>query len=150
MSKITVDEAMQRFPFLKGLQPEHTTYNPLEIELSEMDDRFLNQSLMENESEALGHEHVRQTLYVVQSDNNLHPVDVKRSSTKIYPPEYLHPGMEFPSDEGGWSETIREALARENLTRVQYVVLHRQGTHGGWYPTETKPFNNLTIALVKG
>lgn len=147
---VTLDEAMQQFPFLKGLQLEYTTHIPLEVELSEMDDRFLNQSLMENESEALGHERVRKTLYFVNNDNSLRVVDVKRLSQKIYPPEYLHPGMDFQPDEYGFSETILQVLDREDLTKVQYVVLHRRGIHGGWYPRGPTPFNSLAIALVKG
>ena len=150
IQQISTNEAIQQFPFLSDLRLEHTTYNPVVVELSEMDNEFLYQSLKENESEALGHEHLQQTLYVIHSDNSLHPVDVKRSSTKIYPPEYLCLGSDFPPDEYGWSETIREALTREDLTGVRYILLHKKGDHGAWYRTKIKTLNNLTIALVKG
>ncbi|MFH1175569.1 MAG: hypothetical protein V1698_02500 [bacterium] len=148
-NNITIDESLQQFPFLKNLLknlPENTKHNPLMIEVLEIDNDFLNLSLMENESEAFGHGNVRQTLYVAYSDNSFHHVFVKRSSRKIYPPEYLHPDLEYPPDDDGKSETIHEALSRENLTEHKYVILHKIGFLDGW---SSIPFNNLAIASVK-
>ena len=142
MNNTKMDEAKQQYPFLRDIQLEYT-YIPLEVRLSELDDEFSNQSLLEDESEDAGHFNVKKTLYVARGDK-LHSVDVRRSSTKIYPPEYLHPGMEFPSDEFGQSETVREALSRQDLTEVQYVVLYTRGSDG--YHRRT---NNILIAQVK-
>lgn len=142
MNNTTINEAMRWFPFLRDIQIERT-HIPLGISLSELDDEFLNQSLLEDESEAAGHFNVKKTLYVARGDK-LYRVDVRRSSRRIYPPEYLHPGMEFPDDESGWSETIREALNRQDLTEAQYIVLYTRGSDG--YKEQA---NNILIALVK-
>ncbi len=142
MSNITLDEAMQKYSFLKGMRFEYRNI-PLSIELSEVDDKFLEQSLLEENSEAAGHFNVSKYLYVVRG-GKLHPVDVKRLTEKIYPPEYLHPYKDYPDDQEGWSETVQEALSRQDLTNVEHIVLYTRGSNS--YSIRT---NNLFIAQVK-
>jgi len=139
----STDEAMRQFPFLRDILIERNGIPP-EISTSELDDKFLSQSLLEEESEAAGHFNEKKTLYVVRGDNKLHSVDVRRSPTRIYPPEYLHPGMDFPPDESGRSETVREALSRQDLTEARYIVLHTTGWNG-WKDR----VNIILIASVK-
>ena len=141
MNNITIDEAMQKYPFIKDIQNERV-YISLEVKLSELD-QFLSQSLIEENSEALGHFNVKKYLYIARGDK-LHSVDVKRLTRKIYPPEYLRPGMYFPTDEEGWSETASEALSRQDLTEAQYIVLYTFGSDG-----YTKNTNQILIAPVK-
>lgn len=137
--KIPTEQAMERYPFLRDIQLD-MAHIPLEINSSEYDYFFMNESLLEDESEAAGHFNVKKTLYVVR-DDRLNPVDVNRWSTKIYPPEYLHPGMEFPPDEPGWSETVFMALSRQDMAGAHYVVLYKRGSDG-----YTRQTNNILIA----
>jgi hypothetical protein len=143
--KFDPDEAIRLFPFLQELQT--TSVAPLEVVRSDDYERFCRESLLEDESQAAGHGWWNCSLYVVR-DEHLRPVDVDRVARCIYPPEYLHPGNEYPSDEWGSSESVGEALAREDLNGVRHIVLHTYGNKGfGWNDKE-KYVNRATVATL--
>jgi len=154
---ITVDEAVRRFPFLIDIGLQQHVYGPITIDVGEsLDEEFLKRTLLENESEAAGHEHVEQRLYAVSGDNKPIAVGVRRSSTKIYPPEYLHPGTEYPPDEDGHSETVGEALARwKEMSaswkdyEVRIVLVHKTRSRGFVGDPKANPYyNELAVRLV--
>ena len=97
-----IEELLKQFPFLKEIKID-CKYIPLEIHQLKLSDEFLDQSLLENESEAAGHFQVRKSLYIVRDNQLILVTDIKRSSTKIYPPQYLHPYEDYPDDSPGHS-----------------------------------------------
>jgi hypothetical protein len=132
------------FPFLeKMLVTENLQFLPVLY-----DENFLGQSLEEDESTALGHPNIHQELYLVRGDK-LDEVGIRRTTTHIYPPQYLHPapGPEFPDDVFGESEKIGEALARQDLNTAQFVVLHRYGD--GRRKNNYRTFDEIVMARVE-
>lgn len=138
----SVDVSILLFPFLLDIQTQRN-YIPLKICTSELDDDFLNQSLQEEASEAAGHFNVAKSLFVVRG-SKLCPVEVRRSTRKIYPPQYLHYERDIPPDEEGGSETVREALGRLDLTEAQFIVLYTRGSDD--YENKV---NEILIAPIK-
>jgi hypothetical protein len=138
MAGLTIGEAIRQFPFLNQIQIKHSQV-PLEVQVVDFDDNFLNLSLVENESSAAGHFNVSKDLYVAR-DGKLCPVGVSRSPTRIWPPAYLHPGMkgtdEDNDDELGYSESMREALSRQDMARAQFVLLYTNGSDGSEHTNE--------------
>ncbi len=124
VSTLTYQDAVRQFPFLKILEP---FIIKSDVHLTADSKEFRNHSLIENESEAIGHGSLRQELYVLR-DNKLETVNVQRSPVRIYGPAYLHPDV--PDDEYGQSETVDQALSRQDLHTVTHAVLYRQGSEG--------------------
>jgi len=145
-NSIALDEAMRRFPFLQGMRIDRS-YIPLEIILSELDEEFLEQSLLEDASRAAGHFNVEKTLWIVRGDN-LQEVLVWRTTRRIWPPAYLHSGSketdEYHKDEYGESETVWKALSRQDLAEAQYIVLYTRGSDG-----YDRSANKIAIAPAK-
>jgi len=54
---------------------------------------------------------------------------------------YFNDVITYPEDSKGRSETMSEALKREDLERAQYIILYRYGT-------EWTEFNELIIASL--
>lgn len=120
------DEAILKLSFLKEIMDkclsDSSRSRSLDILLKEFDDPFLSLSLLEEDSSTNGHPCMKRKLYVVR-DDRLHPVDVRRETRVLYPVDYGH-HCNYPSDVQGWSETVRGALSRQDLTTSSHVVLH--------------------------
>lgn len=120
------DEAILKLSFLKEIidkcLSDPSSSWSLNILLKEFDDTFLGLSLLEEDSSTNGHPRQKSKLYVVR-DDRLHPVDVRRETRSLYPVDYGH-YCNYPSDVPGWSEIVREALSRQDLTTSSHVVLH--------------------------
>jgi hypothetical protein len=114
------------FPFLEKLQSTGLTKKGtlLNVYLIERDE-FFSKSLLEGDSGGPGCGWEKITLYVVRH-NELEEVSVNRTPRIIYPAQYLHPDEDYPPDDMGSSEEITSALARVDLSGVDYIVLRKQ------------------------
>jgi len=135
--------AIERYPFLLELPldgrwvPDH----PPEVSSVPLEE-LRAVSLLEDLSEGDGYDRIEQQLYIVRS-GRLQPVDVIRVARHFYPPDYIHPERE-PPDEWGSSETVAEALARQDLKDVRYLLVH---SYGDLF-IESKTFNRIAIAAI--
>jgi hypothetical protein len=111
-----------------------------DLEISAYDSAFRKQSLLENASID---DRETKELYVIQN-GRLHPVTVNRVAKAIYPPDSLHPGIDYSTDEDGWSETVEDALKSVRLAGVRCVVLHHR--RSSWFIG----VNKITVAKLYG
>ena len=116
-----LETALAQFPFLSQVKSAYQNI-PVTVIVGQTDATFLQERLIEEDSEAAGHTRVSIDLYVVR-DDTVSLVDVHRGTRQIYPPAYLHEYDDYPPDQPGWSETVRDALSRES-PGFQYVLLH--------------------------
>ena len=143
MKKLTAEEALRQFPFIAqvaarvhprdGLRDR--SLEAAELLFTDFDEAFRGRSLLEDESLRHNSNWVHISLYVVRNDQ-LSEVSVRRTKRELLNDRSLqhgpHPGPEeLPDDEYGWSETMLEALDREGMGGVQYVILHERGTSCG-------------------
>jgi hypothetical protein len=69
---------------------------------------------------------IEHELYVVHDEDNLIRVTMRFGWDEIYPSRNAHPG-DWPDDVHEAGETIGEALDREAIPKVKYVVLRARG-----------------------
>ncbi len=129
------DADVLKLPFLEEIidKCQDTKYDvPLEITIKE-EAYLLGMNLLEDDSSAAGHGNEKSTLYIVLR-NKLQEVSVNRLARAIYPVDYGNFNC-YPPDEPGWSENVKMALSRQDLTDVSHVVVHRSvsGASGNNY-----------------
>jgi len=128
-STIPFDEAKKQFPFLRLLDngnSEREYMGDPKVILTPLSDALLRWKLVEDESEAMGHANIHQDVFLIKN-GVLEQQSIRRTTTQIYPPEYLHPFSEYPEDVIGESEMLGEALLAINLDDVPYILVHSYG-----------------------
>ncbi|MFH1917473.1 MAG: hypothetical protein ABIJ21_09505 [Nanoarchaeota archaeon] len=118
---MNLETAVAQFPFLSQVKTDYQRI-PVTVIVRKVDAYFLQERLVEEDSEAAGHTRVSIDLYVVR-DDLVSLVDVQRTTRRIYPPAYLHEYDDFPPDQDGWSETVGDSLSRES-PGFRYILLH--------------------------
>ncbi len=147
---LTYEKAVTQFPFLNPLKEVIERSQIFILPDSEV---FRNHSLEEDASEAFGHQSLRQRFFVVTADNSLIEPDILRSPRRIYPPEYLHPGMDFPPDEFGDSETVGQVLDRillqKELPDISHALLYRSHSDGGFLAERRYLNDSILVELTQ-
>ncbi|TAN57019.1 hypothetical protein EPN15_05845 [Patescibacteria group bacterium] len=148
MKQITREEALKLFPFIEMILKRHAIQESrIKFYLTQFDVNFRRYSLIETVREGINSLHDRSSLFIV-SQNYCHRVGIGREYGVVYDrsdegvyDSYLNDIITYPEDLKGRSETMSEALKREDLERAQYIILYRYGI-------DLTEFNELIIASL--
>ena len=148
MKQITREEALKLYPFIEMILKRHAIQESrIKFYSTQFDVNFRSHSLIETGGRGIDNLNDRSYLFVV-SQNYCHPVEIRRECGVVYDrsdegeyDSYLNDIITYPEDLKGRSETMSEALKREDLERAQYIILYRYGI-------ELTEFNELIIASL--
>ena len=148
MKQITREEALKLFPFIEMILKRHAIQESrIKFYLTQFDVNFRSHSLIQTGRRNVHSLDDKSYLFIV-SQNYCHPVEIRREYGVIYDrsdegeyDSYFNDVITYPEDSKGRSETMSEALKREDIERAQYIILYRYGT-------EWTEFNELIIASL--